>query len=362
MKRIITLTLVLALLTVMSGAYASPAGTSADPLITKEYADNDYAAMVMDSLGASLDTRLQTVYNEAAQAIGADVESLPPAESFSNGYNSFSLLPGGSVSVSAGGSVILTSGDMSLASLTGEVVDVAAGSPVNFIGSSLSAGKRYFSADATVAVYTSVNGAVFLLDGPYTASSGVTEPPHKYSDVSSGTWYEPAANWVYENRIFRDYKGDSFNGTGAATRAEAAYALWAAAGFPETEYSAGYTDLTEDWYKTAVNWASEKGIIHGVSVSEAVFDPSGTFNRAMLAELFYLYVQTSGGDVSAKADISFFKDADVIASGVSWASDAIAWGVATDIIHGTGDNTYAPFTLSSRAELATLLMLFFQKQ
>lgn len=360
MKRIVTLTLVLALLTVMSGAYAGPAGTSADPLITKEYADNDYAAAVMDSLGASLDTRLQTVYNEAAQAIGADVESLPPAESFSNGYNSFSLLPGGSVSVSAGGSVILTSGDMSLASLTGEVVDVAAGSPVNYIGSSLSAGKRYFSADATLAVYTSVGGAVFLLDGPYTAISGVTEPPHKYSDVKSGIWYESAANWVYENKIFRDYKGDIFNGGGAATRAEAAYALWAAADFPETEYSAGYTDLAEDWYKTAVNWASEKGIIHGVGDSR--FNPSGTFNRAMLAELFYLYVQTSGGDVSATADISGFKDADVIASRTAWASDAIAWGVATDIIHGNPDGTYAPLNNSTRANLAVLLMLFFENQ
>jgi hypothetical protein len=67
------------------------------------------------------------------------------------------------------------------------------------------------------------------------------------------------------------------------------------------------------------------------------------------------YAKYKGMDVSAKADLSGFTDADKVSE---WAQDAVSWAVAVKLINGTTPTTLEPQGESTRAQVAMILMRF----
>jgi hypothetical protein len=345
MKRFISGVMALGLLACVSAASASNAGTSSDPLITKSYIEDTYIPNVVSAGEAVINQRISQLSGSVDKAESYDMAS---------GYEAYILPTGESVEIITGSSVILTGGSAKIASLSGTIVNVTTGQEVT-AGTSLTLNNRYFCAEDTVAIVTASTGASVAVNGYYNVSAGAEKPVIQYDDVAVNAWYYSAAEYVYKNELFHDYNSSSFKPGEAATRAELVYALWKASGSPETSTSATFSDLTEEWYKKAANWASANGIILGYDNNR--FAPNNSITRQEIAVVMYRYTAYRGYSVSKTTSLSGFTDATSIAS---WAETAMKWANAEGMIVGTSNTTLSPKGTASRSEVATIVMRFME--
>jgi hypothetical protein len=137
------------------------------------------------------------------------------------------------------------------------------------------------------------------------------------------------------------------------TRGMAITTLYRMAGSPEVSGSNSFTDLTQDWYKDAVQWGVTVGITDGVSAT--AFDPNSAITREQLATMLYRYAKVMGIDVSEKNDLGGYTDSAKISD---FATDAMQWANAAGLITGVTNTTLVPTADSDRATLATILMRF----
>ncbi|MGN1001901.1 MAG: S-layer homology domain-containing protein [Oscillospiraceae bacterium] len=167
-----------------------------------------------------------------------------------------------------------------------------------------------------------------------------------YNDVSETDWFYEDVIYDFLYGLMNGTGGGKFSPDATATRAMVVTVLYRLAGSPEVSGSNRFTDLTQDWYKDAVQWAVENGITDGES--ETRFDPDAPATREMLATFLYRYVKAE----PVQADLSGYSDAEQISD---WAADAMAWANAQGIITGVTETTLVPDGASSRAVLATVL-------
>ena len=85
-----------------------------------------------------------------------------------------------------------------------------------------------------------------------------------FSDVKSTDRFYSDIMWAWENGIVEGDDTGMFRADGKLTRAQVVTMLWRMNDKPTAKNAATFTDLTQDWYKAAVAWAVEKGIVNGV--------------------------------------------------------------------------------------------------
>ena len=123
-----------------------------------------------------------------------------------------------------------------------------------------------------------------------------------------------------------------------------------------TAEAAGFADVDDnDWYATAVNWAANVGVVNGYE--DNTFQPNTAITREQLAAILMNYAAYKGYDVSARADLSHYSDADSISS---WANDVLLWAVAEGLLTGVTDDTIAPQAHATRAQVAAILQRFLE--
>ena len=77
-----------------------------------------------------------------------------------------------------------------------------------------------------------------------------------------------------------------------------------------------------------------------------------------MAAIFYRYAQYKGYDVTARADLSGYADADQISE---YAVEAMQWAVGVKLVNGLTADTLVPKGQATRAQVATMLMRFDQE-
>ena len=191
-------------------------------------------------------------------------------------------------------------------------------------------------------------------NGQVTVTVTFAEAPLPFPDVTEGDWFYDAVRYAYENGLM-DGVGDSlFAPNSDTTRAQLVTILYRLEGEPEVSGTSGFTDVEAGtWYTDAVAWAAANGIVNGVSETE--FAPGKDITREQLATILFRYAEAKGYDVSARADLSAYTDADQIQS---YAAESVAWAVAEGLIQGFEDNTLRPAGNATRAQIATILMRF----
>ena len=191
-------------------------------------------------------------------------------------------------------------------------------------------------------------------NGQVTVTVTFAETPLPFTDVTEGDWFYDAVRYAYETGLM-DGVGDSlFAPNSETTRAQLVTILYRLEGEPEVSGTSGFTDVEAGtWYTDAVAWAAANGIVNGVSETE--FAPGKDITREQLATILFRYAEAKGYDVSARADLSAYPDADQIQS---YAAESVAWAVAEGLIQGFEDNTLRPAGNATRAQIATILMRF----
>ena len=180
-------------------------------------------------------------------------------------------------------------------------------------------------------------------------------PAKKFTDVDITQWHHLDLDYVLNKGMMNGTSDTTFEPQSTTNRAMIVTILWRLEGEPKAKESA-FTDLTQDWYKAAVGWAAENGIVNGTSAT--TFAPTDPITREQFAAILYRYADHKKYDVSQKADLNKYTDADSISG---YAQDAFGWANAAGLINGMTETTLAPQGNATRAQAAAILHRFCEK-
>lgn len=188
--------------------------------------------------------------------------------------------------------------------------------------------------------------------GTHVCPGAIFSDMPKYSN-----WAHAGIDYCVENGLMSGMGNGKFEPDTATSRAMVVAILWRQAGMKAPSAPAPFTDLTQDWYKDAVAWAAENGIVAGRSAT--IFDPDAPISRQEMASILYRYTQNYLKlNMSKTANISTFPDYNKVSS---YARTAMAWANAQGLISGTAENGIVyldPLGNATRAQTARILMVF----
>ena len=186
-----------------------------------------------------------------------------------------------------------------------------------------------------------------------THSHATVDVSDLFIDVAPNAWYKDAVQYAYDHGLMTGTSAHEFAPEATTTRAMIVSILARLEGVESAE-AAGFADVDDnDWYATAVNWAASVGVVNGYE--DNTFRPNQPITREQLAAILMNYAAYKGYDVSARADLSHYSDADSISS---WANDVLLWAVAEGLLTGVTDDTIAPQAHATRAQVAAILQRF----
>ena len=191
--------------------------------------------------------------------------------------------------------------------------------------------------------------------GPTPDPEPSTDVTDIFSDVKPGTWYEDAVQYAYEHGLMTGVANDTFAPELTTSRAMIVSILHRLVGSPAAG-DANFSDVSvDDWYAKPVAWAASEGIVSGYG--DGTFGANDAITREQLASILYRYAEYQGLDVSARADLSTYSDANSVSP---WATDVVRWANAEGLLNGVTSDTLAPQGLTTRAQAAAMLERFIE--
>lgn len=183
-------------------------------------------------------------------------------------------------------------------------------------------------------------------------------PELAFADMVPFTsWAHEGLDYCITHRLLYGMSATTLEPNGTTTRAQFVSLLWRMAGEPAPRGTTKFTDLTQNWYRDAVVWAEEAGVVCGVT--ETVFNPNGAVTREQSAAFLQRYAaEVLGRNVSAEASLSAFPDAVQVST---YARASMAWAVAEGLVAGVRDGNVdylEPLGTATRAQVAAILMRF----
>ena len=184
-------------------------------------------------------------------------------------------------------------------------------------------------------------------------------PAYKqYDDVEAAFWSYPGIAFCVKTGLMSGTDTHTFAPQGVTTRAQIVQILYNLAGEPAVTGTTPFTDLTNDWYRDAVLWAYQTGVVSGTGAT--TFSPDLPVTREQIAVILMAYAD---GVQHLKhtwtpAELAVFPDgADVS----DWAQAAMADAVALELISGMetdGGTFLRPQGEATREQVATILQGF----
>ncbi len=166
-----------------------------------------------------------------------------------------------------------------------------------------------------------------------------------FTDIKEADWFYESVISAYESGLMKGMTETEFAPTLSVTRAMFVTVLHRLAGEPVVNYALSFDDVNEgEWYTEAIRWAASEKIVLGITDTE--FGLNNEITREQMVTILYRYNKATAVDSTAS-----FKDADDISS---YALDAVNWAVATGVMQGNADNTFAPKKNATRAETAAV--------
>ena len=181
-------------------------------------------------------------------------------------------------------------------------------------------------------------------------------PSKALTDVDRRQWYHKAIDFVVTHGYMKGMQQTAFEPNATMTRAMLVTALYRAAGMPETTAKHPFTDLRDDWYFDAVTWAYENGIVNGTT--RTTFSPEKPVTREQLAAILYRYAEAAPAE---QEKLSAFPDSGLISD---YAKEAMNWAVNEGVINGSLDDGALCLRSqgnATRAEIAQMLMNYLEK-
>lgn len=185
-------------------------------------------------------------------------------------------------------------------------------------------------------------------------------PSAAYTDVGGiDLWYHNAVDYVILNGYMQSTKYSQlvFAPELEVSRAMVAVILYRIEGCPEVEYNAMFSDIADSkWYTDGIEWCAQNSLAAGKGNGR--FDPNAKVSRQELAEFLRNLAAYNGFGVGSFSVLNRFKDFETVSG---WAVPAVSWAISCGLMSGkllSGEFYIAPKDTATRAELASLIMLF----
>ena len=197
--------------------------------------------------------------------------------------------------------------------------------------------------------------ATFAEDPDWTEpEEPATDVSEIFIDVAQNAWYKDAVQYAYDNGLMTGTSETEFAPEATTTRAMIVSILARLENVTSAE-AAGFADVSaDDWYATTVNWAASAGVVSGTG--DGNFSPNAAITREQLAAMLMNYSAWKGEDVSARADLSTYSDQPS-----TWATETMSWAVAEGLSSGVTADQLQPQASATRAQVAAILQRFLCK-
>ena len=181
-----------------------------------------------------------------------------------------------------------------------------------------------------------------------THSHAAVDVSDLFIDIAPDAWYKDAVQYAYDNGLMTGVSATEFDPEATTTRAMIVSIL-ARLENVTTAQAAGFADVDDnDWYATAVNWAANVGVVNGYE--DNTFRPNTAITREQLAAILMNYAAYKGEDVSNRADLTSYTDQPS-----TWAKETMQWAVAEGLLTGVTADTLQPQGAATRAQVAAIL-------
>ena len=174
-----------------------------------------------------------------------------------------------------------------------------------------------------------------------------------FIDVSASEWYREAVEYVYEMGMMNGTSPTQFSPDAITTRGMIVTILHRMEAEPEAPASNFKDIVVGSYYENAVNWAAVNNIVNGVS--DTTFAPDDVITREQMAAILYRYAQYKGYDVGTSGSLRDYMDVSRISA---YAATAMLWANEQGVITGVTDTMLEPQGSATRAQVATMLMRF----
>lgn len=213
--------------------------------------------------------------------------------------------------------------------------------------------KKVISLFLTICIVLSLSLTVSAMEFSFQATpvqaSLVTD---QFRDIKNPSWYYDAVSYsCNEAQLFAGTSDTTFSPGGSMTRAMFVKVLGSKIGIDISEYTgSNFTDVKEGlWYSPYVKWASDCGLVYGVSATH--FNPNAAITRQDMVVLLYRFAQRTGIDSTYQENAldSFADKANVSPH----AQTAMKWAVTHGAISGSDTPVRLhPKKTSTRAQVA----------
>ncbi len=183
-----------------------------------------------------------------------------------------------------------------------------------------------------------------------THSHATVDVSDLFIDVAPNAWYKDAVQYAYDHGLMTGTSANEFAPEQTTTRAMIVSILARLENVTTAE-AAGFADVNDEWYATAVNWAANVGVVNGYE--DNTFRPNQPITREQLTAILMNYASYKGEDVSARADLSAYTDQPS-----AWAEETMQWAVAEKLITGVTNDELQPQGNATRAQVAAILQRF----
>lgn len=181
-----------------------------------------------------------------------------------------------------------------------------------------------------------------------------------FRDVKRQDWFADTVEYAAEHQLMNGTSEDMFSPQQTMTRGMLVTVLYRAAGSPSVEeIDTPFTDLrTDSYYEDAVKWAYDRQLILGID--DTHFDPNGQLTRQQLAAILFRQAETdeTPTEEDVEETLARYPDGTQVNS---YARAAMCWAVRQGIVQGFGDNTLRPGGAATRAQVATMLQRYLER-
>ena len=199
------------------------------------------------------------------------------------------------------------------------------------------------------------DGVLFELSA--SAVVKVVDNSKSFQDVPGGAWYANAVKWASSREVMNGVSNQRFDPQGTVNRAMMAQMLYNFDGAGSTGVVSKYSDVSpRNWYAASVSWAANNGIARDYGDR---FGAEDALTREDMAHMLYNYARAAGRNPYASGNTVVFSDSGSVSD---WARTAMQWAVGAGLINGTQNGTRAivldPQGTVTRAQLATIMQRF----
>ena len=183
-------------------------------------------------------------------------------------------------------------------------------------------------------------------------------PSRGFADIpASDNWAHSGIDYCVAKKLMEGTGGTRFQPEDTVSRAQLVTILYRMAGSPETAFKGSFTDVAQGtWYANAIEWAAANAVVNGIG--DGKFGPDQNITREQIATILYRFSESP----EAAGSLDAFPDKGSVSD---FAADALIWATSEKLINGVAANgvtTLAPKSHATRAQIASIIMRYLEKE